>query len=100
MQEGPIWEAVMFAGQKHLDNLCVMVDRNNGQLDMANRMIFPMPDLEAVFRSFNWEVHSVDATQYNGVYARSSSSGSGRATASRRRSSVTGPKGTVRSPTF
>ena len=47
MQEGPIWEAVMFAGQKHLDNLCVMVDRNNGQLDMANRMIFPMPDLEA-----------------------------------------------------
>jgi transketolase len=69
MQEGPIWEAVMFAGQKHLDNLCVMVDRNNGQLDMANRMIFPMPDLEAVFRSFNWEVHGVDATQYNGLYA-------------------------------
>jgi transketolase len=69
MQEGPIWEAVMFAGQKHLDNLCVMIDRNNGQLDLANRLIFPMPDLEAVFRSFNWEVQSVDATQYNGVYA-------------------------------
>jgi len=69
MQEGPIWEAVMFAGQKHLDNLCVMIDRNNGQLDLSNRMIFPMPDLEAVFRSFNWEVHSVDATQYNGLYA-------------------------------
>jgi transketolase len=69
MQEGPIWEAVMFAGQKHLDNLCVMVDRNNGQLDLANRMIFPMPDLEAVFRSFNWNVLNVDATQYNGVYA-------------------------------
>jgi transketolase C-terminal domain/subunit len=59
----------MFAGQKHLDNLCVMIDRNNGQLDLANRMIFPMPDLEAVFRSFNWEVQSVDATQYNGIYA-------------------------------
>jgi transketolase len=69
LQEGPIWEAVMYAGQKHLDNLCVMVDRNNGQLDMANRMVFPMPDLEPVFRSFNWEVHSVEATQYDGVYA-------------------------------
>ena len=69
MQEGPIWEAVMFAGQKHLDNLCVMIDRNNGQLDLANRMIFPMPDLEAVFRSFNWNVLNVDATQYNGIYA-------------------------------
>ena len=69
MQEGPIWEAVMFAGQKHLDNFCLMIDRNNGQLDLANRLIFPMPDLEAVFTSFNWAVHSVDATQYNGLYA-------------------------------
>src|SRR5215472_1699935 len=49
MQEGPIWEAVMYAGQKHLDNLCVLVDRNNGQLDISSRMVFPMPKLEAVF---------------------------------------------------
>ena len=69
LQEGPIWEAVMFAGQKHLDNLCVLVDRNNGQLDIANRMVFPMPELERVFASFDWNVHGVDATQYDGVYA-------------------------------
>jgi transketolase len=69
LQEGPIWEAVMYAGQKRLDNLCVMVDRNNGQLDIANRMVFPMPELERVFASFDWMVHSVDATQYDGVYA-------------------------------
>jgi transketolase len=69
LQEGPIWEAVMYAGQKHLDNLCVMVDRNNGQLDIASRMVFPMPELERVFASFDWQVHSVDATQYDGVHA-------------------------------
>ena len=69
LQEGPIWEAVMYAGQKHLDNFCVLVDRNNGQLDIANRMVFPMPELERVFESFDWQVHSVDATQYAGVYA-------------------------------
>ena len=69
VQEGPIWEAVMYAGQAHLDNFCVMIDRNNGQLDLANRMVFPMPELEAVFASFGWQVHSVDATQYEGVYA-------------------------------
>lgn len=69
VQEGPIWETVMYAGQKHLDNLCVMVDRNNGQLDMANRMVFPMPELEQVFTSFGWNVQSVDATQYEPVYA-------------------------------
>ncbi|MPZ21376.1 MAG: transketolase [Luteitalea sp.] len=69
MQEGPIWEAVMYAGQKHLDNLCVLIDRNNGQLDIASRMVFPMPALESVFAAFDWEVHSVDATQYDGVYS-------------------------------
>jgi transketolase len=69
LQEGTIWEAVMFAGQKHLDNFCVLVDQNNGQLDIADRMVFPMPDLQAVFTSFGWQVRSVDATQYDGVYA-------------------------------
>src|SRR3984957_20352057 len=69
LQEGPIWEAVMYAGQNHLDNLCVLVDRNNGQLDLHTRMIFPMPELEAVFRSFGWQAYNVDATQYDGVVA-------------------------------
>ena len=67
LQEGPIWEAVMYAGQSHLDNLCVLVDRNNGQLDVHNRMIFPMPALDDVFRSFGWNAHNVDATEYDGV---------------------------------
>jgi len=57
----------MYAGQNHLDNLCVLVDRNNGQLDIHNRMLFPMPALEEVFRSFGWIAHNVDATQYDGV---------------------------------
>jgi transketolase len=69
LQEGPIWEAVMFAGQKHLDNLCLLVDQNNGQLDISSRMVFPMPKLEAVFESFNWRVFSADATSYDGVYS-------------------------------
>ena len=32
-------------------------------------MVFPMPHLESVFESFGWQAHSVDATQYAGVYA-------------------------------
>lgn len=69
LQEGPIWEAVMFAGQKHLDNLCLLVDQNNGQLDISSRTVFPMPKLEAVFEAFNWQVHSADATTPDGVYS-------------------------------
>ncbi len=69
LQEGNIWEGVMYAGTKHLDNLCVLVDQNNGQLDIATKTIFPMPHLETVFESFGWQTYSVDATQYEGVYA-------------------------------
>jgi transketolase len=69
LQEGPIWEAVMYAGSKQIDNLCLLVDQNNGQLDIASRMIFPMPRLESVFESFGWQAHSVDATHYEGIYA-------------------------------
>ena len=69
LQEGSCWEAIMYAGQNHLDNFCVLVDRNNGQLDIHNRTIFPMPDLNAVFNSYGWQTHNVDATQYDGVVA-------------------------------
>jgi transketolase len=68
LQEGPIWEAVMFAGAKKLDNLCLLIDRNYGQLDIYSRTIFPMPDLAPVFESFGWQAYNVDATGYDGVY--------------------------------
>jgi transketolase len=69
LQEGPVWEAVMFAGQKGLDNFCVMVDQNHGQLDNSSKTVFPMPNLEAVFASFDWNVHRVDATSYDAIIA-------------------------------
>ncbi len=68
LQEGSCWEGVMYDGQSHLDNFCVLVDRNNGQLDVHNRTLFPMPNLNEVFRSYGWQTHDVDATQYDGVY--------------------------------
>ena len=33
IQEGQIWEALMFAAHYKLDNLCVIVDNNNLQID-------------------------------------------------------------------
>jgi transketolase len=67
LQEGVIWEAVMFAAHKRLDNLCLMIDQNNGQLDIVDRLIFPLPALEPVFQSFGWRTKSVDATQYDAI---------------------------------
>lgn len=33
IDEGQVWEALMFASHRKLDNLCVIVDNNGLQLD-------------------------------------------------------------------
>ncbi|MFD2098986.1 transketolase C-terminal domain-containing protein [Flagellimonas iocasae] len=68
LQEGPIWEAVMYAGAQKLENLCVMVDNNGGQLDSVARLHYPYHGLGASFESFGWRVIEVDATRYHAVY--------------------------------
>ena len=68
LQEGPIWESVMFAGYKRLENLCVMVDNNGGQLDIVDKLHFPYHNLGNSFASFGWRVMEVDATKYHTVY--------------------------------
>lgn len=67
LQEGSVWEAVMYAGQHHLDNFCVLVDRNHGQLDIHTKTVYPMPDFAQVFRAYGWEAVDADATQYDAV---------------------------------
>ncbi len=67
LQEGYIWEAVMFSSHKRLDNLCVLVDKNSGQLDDVKQLIFPLIKLDKRFASFGWKVFNVDATQYGPV---------------------------------
>ncbi|MDQ3845593.1 MAG: thiamine pyrophosphate-dependent enzyme, partial [Bacteroidota bacterium] len=68
LQEGPIWESVMYAGYKRLENLCVLVDNNGGQLDIVTTLHFPYHGLGASFESFGWRVIEVDATKYHTVY--------------------------------
>ncbi len=67
LQEGPIWEAAMFSSYKKLDNLCVLVDKNAGQLDDTKQLIFPLLDLDKRWASFGWRVFNVDGTQYGPV---------------------------------
>jgi transketolase len=67
MQAGMIWEAAMHAGARHIDNLCVLVDKNEGQLDNPRSLQFPMPHVARMLESFGWRVFDVDGTQYGPV---------------------------------
>lgn len=58
--EGNIWEAVMFAGKRKLNNLVVVIDRNNIQIDGFTEDIMPLESLRAKYEAFNWEVLEID----------------------------------------
>lgn len=46
-EEGNHWEAVMFAGKNKLNNLTVVVDRNNIQIDGFTENVMPLESLKA-----------------------------------------------------
>lgn len=56
LEEGQIWEAVMFAGAKHVDNLISTVDYNHQQIDGTTMQVMDLGDLKAKFESFMWKV--------------------------------------------
>jgi transketolase len=56
LQEGQIWEAVMFAAHNKVDNLIVTVDWNGQQIDGSNDKVLSLGDLPLKWKSFGWEV--------------------------------------------
>ncbi|MFC1496624.1 transketolase [Candidatus Margulisiibacteriota bacterium] len=66
-QEGQIWEAAMSAGHHKLDNLCVIIDRNNLQIDGKVEAIKTIEPVDKKWDAFNFSVinkvngHSITA---------------------------------------
>ena len=60
LQEGQIWEAVMFAGAKKVDNLVATVDMNHQQIDGTTSEVMDLGDLKSKFESFMWTVVTVE----------------------------------------
>jgi transketolase len=63
-QEGQTWEAILFAGGKNLDNLCVIVDRNGIQIDGPTENVVPLGDLARKYFAFGWDVVEVDGHDF------------------------------------
>src|SRR3989344_3393306 len=59
-QEGNTWEALMAASKYKLDNLTVIIDRNNIQIDCFTENVMPLDFLRAKYESFNWFAQEVD----------------------------------------
>ena len=54
--EGQIWEAAMYAGAKHIDNLVGILDYNKKQIDGPTDVVMDLGDMRAKYEAFGWKV--------------------------------------------
>lgn len=67
IQEGQIWEALMFAAHRNLDNLILTVDVNGRQIDGDTKEIMGFRELAPRFESFGWQVMHMDGNKMGEV---------------------------------
>ncbi len=60
LQEGQIWEALMFAAHHKVDNLISTIDYNGQQIDGPTNKVMGLGDLHAKLVAFGWEVMSIE----------------------------------------
>jgi len=67
LQEGQIWEALMFAAHNKVDNLILTVDYNNCQIDGTVDQVLSLGDLKGKFKAFGWEVLEMNGNRMEDV---------------------------------
>ena len=69
IQEGQVWEAMMFAHHYALDNLCAVIDNNGLQIDgPVDQVMSPYPILDKL-RAFGWEAVEIDGHDFDQMEA-------------------------------
>ena len=65
--EGATWEAYLLAGKEKLQNLTVVIDRNNIQIDGFTEDIIPLQPFGIQLRAFGFHVQSVDGHNFESI---------------------------------
>ncbi len=67
IEEGQVWEAAMFAGQKKLSNLVAYVDFNGLQIDGTVEEVNSPCPIDEKFKAFGWNVITIDAHDFDAI---------------------------------
>jgi len=67
LNQGSIWEAIMFAAHHKLDNLVAIVDRNKLQVLGKTSEVLNLEPLSEKWRSFEWEVQEIDGHDFQQI---------------------------------
>jgi transketolase len=60
LNEGSVWEALMFAGHHKLDNLCLILDNNGQQALAPTTEVIDLRSIATAVQSFGWECDRVN----------------------------------------
>ena len=69
LQEGQIWEAMMFAAHNKVDNLISTVDINGQQIDGPTKKVLDLGSIKAKFDAFGWQTIEMDGNDIDEVIA-------------------------------
>lgn len=69
IEEGQVWEAAMFAGNKGLSNLTAFVDYNNLQIDGTIEEVNSAAPIDTKFEAFGWHTIVIDGHDFDAIEA-------------------------------
>ena len=69
LQEGQIWEAVMFAAHHKIDNLISTIDWNGQQIDGPTDKVISLGNIRTKFEAFGWETLEMQGNDMDDVIA-------------------------------
>jgi transketolase len=64
LNEGSVWETILVANAYKLDNLTIVVDRNQFQANIRTEDLIPLEPLEDKFRAFGCNVRRIDGHNF------------------------------------
>ena len=67
LDEGNTWEGVMLGAKEKLQNLTVIIDRNNIQIEGYTEDIMPLEPLRDKWESFNWHTQVIDGHNFEQI---------------------------------
>ncbi|MFH0804072.1 MAG: transketolase [Candidatus Zambryskibacteria bacterium] len=67
LDEGNTWEGVMLGAKERLQNLTVIIDRNNIQIEGYTEDIMPLEPLKQKLEAFNWHVQTIDGHNFQAI---------------------------------
>ena len=65
IEEGQVWEAMMFANQYKLDNLCVIIDSNGLQIDGACSEVMSAEPIDEKVKAFGFDCVVIDGNDFD-----------------------------------